>query len=121
MIRTYVKPTSYTQQACSHAAETVKQITDRLQISRNEWLHMLFENGCLMAEAKVNDEVYRQQLLTDVSYGYWAWWMSMYVQHDAQLLAAHYTRWGSLEYANSKERLINRADIDLRPETFLNK
>lgn len=77
----------------------------------------MFEMGWLLVQIKVHDEQSRIEILQDVRYGFWAWWLSVFIQHDA-MLNQNYTSPGL--YHRQKEKLVHSIEIDFTAANFLN-
>jgi hypothetical protein len=112
----YIKPNSKTQQHCNSAADTVQEVLERVHISRDKWLLIMFEMGCRLVEQQVHDEQSRKDILENVRYGFWSWWLSVFIQHDAMLMENNITRY----YTAYKKRMLSSIEIDFSGENFLN-
>lgn len=112
----YIKPNSATQKACTSAADTVKEVLERVHISRDKWLDLLFETGCQLVEQQVHDAASRKLILEDVKYGFWSWWLSVFIQHDAMLMENRIIA----GYKAEKEKMLNSIEIDFSGDNFLN-
>lgn len=112
----YIKKNSQTQKDCTSAAETVQQVLQRVHISRDKWLHILFETGCQLVEHQVHDAETRKLILENVRYGFWSWWLSVFIQHDAMLMQNRIIS----GYKAEKSKMLSSIEIDFSGENFLN-
>lgn len=100
---TYIKPTSHTQQSVRRAKSTLDEILEKLGIDEGEWLLLFFEYGCRNAENYIPKELLHDAL-TDISKGYWGWWITEYLRNDDALLSYSYL---SIErYKEEKEAFL---------------
>lgn len=114
----YTKHNSRTQQDCNSAAETVQGIITAMRITKEEWLHLLFETGCQLVETQKPEEEVRRYILQDVTCGFWAWWITAFVAHDEKLLQMRGT---PHSYKRQKDYMVKQVRIDFIGETFLRK
>lgn len=84
MRTTYTKHNSQTQAACRQAKDAVARVCEAAKMSRDHWNTIMFEMGCEFVEACMSKDV-ALEYLTDYKHGFWAWWISIYVQNDADI------------------------------------
>lgn len=83
---TYIKPSSKTQIEAAHYDDVHSELLSLLCISRDEWAEILFETGCEFIENNIEDGAHQLRILEKVEYGFWAFWISVFVQDDECLL-----------------------------------
>lgn len=86
MRTTYTKPNSHTQSSAIKALNVTKCICDAAKISKDEWLLIMFEIGCQVAEIETKTPADALELMTDPSYGFWATFITEYIKDDEWLL-----------------------------------
>jgi len=112
----YIKPNSETQKACTSAADTVQQVLERVHITRDKWVSIMFEMGCQLVEQQVHDVETRKLILENVRYGFWSWWLSVFIQHDAMLMENRIIS----GYKAEKSKMLSSIEIDFSGDNFLN-
>ncbi len=89
MRATYIKPNSKTQQQCSVANDTLTKVLAATGMSKDEWTALMFEMGCQCVEMQEHDRDVGNLILQNVEYGFWAWWITAFLEHDRQLMVSN--------------------------------
>lgn len=108
MRTTYIKTNSKTQQHCNTVVKTLDQILSLTGLSKDEWVALMFEMGCQCVEMQEHDKDVGNLILTDVEYGFWAWWITAYLEHDKQLIENDRIN----DYYHEKQRMLDNLPID---------
>jgi hypothetical protein len=63
-------------------SNVVATICRHTLLTRQQYLQLFFETGCLLVEETFDCKITQQALLQNPKYGYWDWYMVQYLQHD---------------------------------------
>jgi hypothetical protein len=115
--QSYTKPNSKTQQECTSNAATVAAVLQRTRLTKDEWISLLFETGWQLVQQQEPDPDVRVAILQDSSLGFWAWWISAFIAHDALLVERKLLR----HYYQQKWHMANTVEIDFIGDSYFRK
>ncbi len=105
MRRPYTKPNSHSQKEASRVVATTSEVCNRARITRDQWIRILFEAGCIWAERNIMQPEKCLSMLTDPTQGYWAWFIQVFTKDDAELIVNGYGL-SAGRYQQLKDELI---------------
>lgn len=96
----------------------MEAIMHRTGITYNEWVLCLFETGCRFIERNIEDEFTRRRLLQQQCFGFWDWWLVIFITDDESLLQFHSVNSLTI-YELEKQRLLSLMDTNTQFRYFL--
>lgn len=82
----YTKLNKPSGSTISTYGSVTKEMQDKANINHEEWLHILFEAGCMFIENKVDDRSQQLKIMEAVDFDFWSWWVLAFIQDDRRLL-----------------------------------
>lgn len=107
-----------THTAALSKAGQLTALMQRTGITYEQWINCLFETGCRFIERNVADEFSQNRLLKEETFGYWDWWMVIFINDDETLLQFHTVNSPEI-YTIEKQRLISLMDTNSQFRYFL--
>lgn len=83
----------------------LQKVLNKTKISYSQWLNMFFETGCKFVEMYIADEEVQVKLLQDESFGFWDWFMVIYLHDDEQLLSYSFIN-DFEDYIGEKQKIL---------------
>lgn len=118
-----MKTKTHVERSANEVLQTITSICDVANISRDERNDLLFENGCRLVEAYVEDADIRNDLLQNEYFGFWAWWVTEFAYDDKMMLMC-YKNAGlppGFRYSVDKEYMICSSSLRDRFQNFINR
>lgn len=102
-----IKPASHTQKRHSETLKTLELILDCTGISKDEWMLMMFEYGCVVAEHIFPEELVKETL-QHPKYNYWSWWLSVFLKDCQGILDIHGPEISAIKYLEEVNNFMNQ-------------
>lgn len=106
MRTTYTKPNSFSQLSATESLSDTKSLLAHIGMSRNAWIELFFEMGCLYAELRAPDMDIAHTWLTDPTCEFWNMWLAQYLKDDKELMESAVPPQTIAEYKQLKEAFV---------------
>jgi hypothetical protein len=118
-MKSMFKINTATNTAAVEKLEVVEKIKSLCGLTDEIWLHTMFDTGCRFVEMHIDPSFKANALLMDSEFGFWAWWISFYTQHDETLLDYVSVKTPK-QYGLKKQTLLTLFEARKQFDHFLN-
>lgn len=119
-MKTVFKINPGTQQAASLKIEAAQQMMRTANITKDEWLMLIFETGCAFVEQNTYLKPLWAPLLQNEQIGFWDWWLILWTEDDELLLKINTVN-NFKAYKRMKIGLINNEAATFQFHQFLRR